>query len=374
MTDMEMITIVGSGPSSIMLSALLCGYIPTEKVDRLSREHWPSKIVLKKPKVKFTKVESKYKVRILGNALGGMWREGDDTETISYGWQLEIPQFPFIKYLRIANKMVEDYEFYRPTRSLVAQYYKYCAAKLDIEFTECTVSSVVRNKMFSINTDVGVFSADKVVFATGKYTMPRKLSFSSDYTIPTKIPNAKIKRVLVIGSGFSAADTVLQYIRWDVQVFHIFYAFPEHKKLFQSSKHCPNITYKQSPLAFCHSSSYPQYSVLFNAMKNGKLEISDLSSVSDVYIPLPGFTAASKSRLVDGYGNNYDIEFDYYHALIGYYTQGWSICDNVISPNKSKYQPFEQINNVYTCGSSESTTLICDCLDTCYATYKDITK
>ena len=385
MQSQKRIGIVGSGPSSIFLAALLGGHVPSKTVSQFSKMYWPSKIVRKNPLINFVKKSSKFKVYILGDHLGGMWHEDDITETISYGWLIEIPQFPFDDYLRETDQMVEEYDFYRPTRSQIALYYQYVANSLDIEFIQCDVFKVDNENPFNIHTSNGTFIADKVIFATGKYTMPKRLSFDSDYTIPTNLPNRCLTKVLIVGSGFSAADAILQYLRWGVQVYHVFYALPEHKQVLKDCEHRHEIKYKQSPLVFCHSSSYPKYAEIYCAMKNSQIwrqlnNGKQLKDVKDKYIPLPGFDVVSETHLMDACGNVHEISVNYHHTLIGYHDLGWSVDGNTVYLRKSseflkhQLQKKLEIDNMYICGSADGATLICDCFESCYSIFNLINK
>ena len=380
-TTEHTIIIIGSGPSAIFLGALLSGHVPTQDLPFFSKAHWPSKIVRKKSAVQFIEKPTCVKLYILGDHLGGMWSEDDETETISYGWQLEIPQYPLEVYLKDINMVVNDYDYYRPTRSLMAKYYQYVEKKLNLQFILCDVYKVVKQStqpFFKIFSNKSTMEANQVVFATGKYTMPKSLSFDSNYHIPTSIPSPAIQKVLIIGSGFSAADAVLQYLKWNVQVYHCFYAFPEHQHTFLSNCH-DAVIFKPSPLLFCHASSYPRYAQLFQSMKNATYLPGDtLHVMKEPYVPLPGYQAISPNQLLDPWGNTHDIVVDQHHTLIGYHDLGFCVDKNTIylrkSPSFFKHPLVKHlsINHVFVCGSAAGATLICDCFESCYQVYKDI--
>ncbi len=378
--DKISVVLIGSGPSSIFEALLLMGYTPEKPLDNLSSQYWPSNFIRKKPTISFVKMDSNFRVTILGDHIGGIWKNDDMTETISYGWQLELPQLPLQDYLNQVGIHVKDFQFYRPSRSLISKYYHYIVEHFNIKFISCNVYSTTKRKfVFETMTSKGVFTSDKTVITIGKYTVPKRLSFDSSFTIPMTV-NESIRKVMVIGSGFSAADAVLQYLKWGVTVYHVFYAMPHHIKSLNQCLHRHDLKIVKSPLEFCHSSSYPAYANLYQQMKTSKCCFNSKSTQSTGYIPLAGFEAISENQVLDPCGNLITIDVDHTHTLIGYHDFQWSNDGNTVYFSKSdlffKHPLGRQltINNLYICGSADGSTLIRDCFDSCYTTYKRINE
>jgi hypothetical protein len=200
--------------------------------------------------------ESKVSHVILGSAdtPGGVWVHDpespfDSIGTLSYAEMLSLPGYSFSDhYLRVHGRHIPELD--RPSRSEVAAYY--AAYPKAVGIADCIrmgspVKSIRRQRNGFMLQPVNVFSKS-LVLATGIFDH----SISPPYPISlmTKC-NAEDQPLLVIGSGYSAADAIISY--------------PGSRKIIHIYRWDP--VNKPSPLKGCHHSAYPEYAGVYRQMK-----------------------------------------------------------------------------------------------------------
>ncbi|BFZ63187.1 hypothetical protein YB2330_004307 [Saitoella coloradoensis] len=246
---------------------------------------------------------------------GGQWSEvldgceekGDDAHTLSYAETLSLPGYSFRQFYKM-HIGAEMPPFTRPRRTDVARYYSMYPQKVGIEdnvFSRLTVTNIVRDDgdgfLVSVQCgeeDVDLIRCQHIVLASGLFSHPcpppdtvapyvdtvadrprgRTLydsailsepasasyrpadeslpDTSSDSGVALSLPPTPTLPslpVLVIGSGFSAADYITT-LPLNRPLIHMFYWDPVNRP---------------SPLKACHPEAYPEYSRLYQSMKAG---------------------------------------------------------------------------------------------------------
>ncbi|KAF1950041.1 hypothetical protein CC80DRAFT_483413 [Byssothecium circinans] len=186
---------------------------------------------------------------------GGQWAEdtvsaSQDIGTLSYAEQLSLPGYSFAEHLAKKEK-ADQCDFVRPTRTEVAEYlsaYPRAVGIADAVRTATRADDVYRT------ADGGFFigslriKCKHLVLASGIFTVnippPPLLA-------PVAQLDNRDKPLLVIGSGFSAADVIISTPP-DRKVIHIYHWAPETRP---------------SPLRGCHHTAYPEYATIYRQMK-----------------------------------------------------------------------------------------------------------
>jgi hypothetical protein len=190
---------------------------------------------------------------------GGQWVDNPvqaswDIGTLSYAGMLSLPGYAFAEHYESDHG--EPLPFYmRPTRREVAGYF--AAYPRQAGISDSVYNGV---RLYGVSrTDGGFFVKSHglrcrhLVLATGIFSElipPRPLlqplkALPSLPPMPTKLP------LLVIGSGFSAADVIISSSPAQ-KLIHIFKWDPAHRP---------------SPLRACHADSYPEYAGVYKRMK-----------------------------------------------------------------------------------------------------------
>ncbi|OCK79694.1 hypothetical protein K432DRAFT_426309 [Lepidopterella palustris CBS 459.81] len=193
---------------------------------------------------------------VIGNSphAGGQWADSPDSVswdigTLSYAEMLSLPGYSYSDhYLETRKQPMPD--FVRPSRTEVAEYfqaYPAAAGVLDSVYTSIQVDHVSRTlDGFFIGSHS--LRCKHLVLASGIFTVnippPRLL---------TPLAEAKSTQypLLVIGSGFSAADIIISTSS-SRKIIHIFQWNPEERP---------------SPLRGCHHTAYPEYATIYRQMK-----------------------------------------------------------------------------------------------------------
>lgn len=190
---------------------------------------------------------------------GGLWAEDPippswDIQTLSYAGMLSLPGYTFAEYYRQVHACALP-PFTRPTRRELSEYLRLYPTKVDIDRSvRCglRLSGVER-------TQEGFFipshnlKCRRLVLATGIFShvlQPGPL-LQPLLTLPPTTTAA----LLVIGSGFSAADAIISASK-DQPLLHIFRWDPENRP---------------SPLRACHQQAYPEYAGIYRLMKRAAL-------------------------------------------------------------------------------------------------------
>ncbi|KAF2673562.1 hypothetical protein BT63DRAFT_355764, partial [Microthyrium microscopicum] len=185
---------------------------------------------------------------------GGQWTRAsgsasDDIGTLSYSEMLSLPGYSFTEhYQRLYGK--NPPELMRPSRTLVASYYAAYPNAVGITSSIKTSYPVSR---VSRTTDGFIIEPHNIkckhlVLATGTFTH----SISPPPLLaPIQRASCLDLPLLVIGSGFSAADTII--------------SSPPGRKIIHLFKWAP--TDRPSPLRGCHNQAYPEYASVYRQMK-----------------------------------------------------------------------------------------------------------
>jgi hypothetical protein len=197
---------------------------------------------------------------VLGSANrpGGVWVESstspvDKIGTLSYSEMLSLPGYTFSDhYLRIYGRPLPELD--RPTRGETAAYYAAYPDAVGISGTiamNSLVSSIYREGDGFRVQPANVFCKN-LVLATGIY----------DHLITPTLPISLVTKcntpdlpLLVIGSGYSAADAII--------------SCPPNRKIVHIYRWDP--LNKPSPLKGCHNQAYPEYAGVYRQMKTAAL-------------------------------------------------------------------------------------------------------
>ncbi len=196
---------------------------------------------------------------VLGNTSqpGGQWADNPivgswGVRALSYAEMLSLPGYSFEQHLK---KTWGDKElrFYRPTRREVAEYMAAYPGMVKIAgsiFTNVKIDGISRTTNGFLISSHNV-RCRRLVLASGVFSNlipPRPLLKPLFDRLPR--PPASKLPVLVIGSGFSAADVILSCPP-DRRTIHIFKW---------------NLD-RPSPLQACHPRAYPEYASVYRCMK-----------------------------------------------------------------------------------------------------------
>lgn len=199
---------------------------------------------------------------VLGEAPrpGGQWTANPvfttwTIGTLSYAEQLSLPGFSFADFW-LRDRHAPLPEFVRPSRTDVADYYAAYPSAVGIDRfieTSTKVHGVSRtSRGFHIASHD--LTCDNIVLATGTFSInlppPPSLSMLAASPDPGAGP------VLIVGSGFTAADFIMSTPPGR-KIVHVFNWDPEDRP---------------SPLQGCHSSAYPEYSWIYRQMKAAALQ------------------------------------------------------------------------------------------------------
>ncbi|KAF2715595.1 hypothetical protein K504DRAFT_487241 [Pleomassaria siparia CBS 279.74] len=203
---------------------------------------------------------------------GGQWADNPvsaspDISTLSYAEQLSLPGYSYAEHAARNKKEDEGQcDFVRPSKTEVADYLKTYPEAVGISssiFTGEKVDNVYRTSDGFTIGSLGI-QCKHVVLASG--------IFMVNIPPPALLgPISKLDTVqeplLVIGSGFSAADVIISAPS-NRKVVHLFQWTPERRP---------------SPLRGCHHTAYPEYATVYRQMK---LAVIAASKTTNVRSPL----------------------------------------------------------------------------------------
>ena len=197
---------------------------------------------------------------VLGNTAnaGGQWADNPiegswDIGALSYAEMLSLPGYTLPEHLRRnVRKPIED--FYRPSRREVAEYLKAYPAMVGIEdsvYTNSAVEGVSRTgEGFYITSQD--LRCKHLVLASGTFSnlIPARPPLQPLLNLPCPSDDSDFP-LLVVGSGFTAADVIL--------------STPPNRKVIHIFKWAPDE--RPSPLRACHPRAYPEYASIYRKMK-----------------------------------------------------------------------------------------------------------
>ncbi|KAF7507031.1 hypothetical protein GJ744_011055 [Endocarpon pusillum] len=200
---------------------------------------------------------------VIGNTTspGGQWVDNPvqaswDIGTLSYAGMLSLPGYPFAEhYRRTTGKELPPYT--RPSRRQVTDYFRHYPHQVlidDAVYCGEAISGITRTADgFHIKShDI---SCKHLVLASGVFSelipAPPLLQPLLRLPGPSIQPNSPDIPLLVVGSGFSAAD-VISSSPPDQKIIHIYRWTPSTSP---------------SPLKACHQQAYPEYAGLYRRMK-----------------------------------------------------------------------------------------------------------
>jgi hypothetical protein len=202
-----------------------------------------------------------------GRDAGGQWIDNPvstnpDIGTLSYSEMLSLPGYSYAEHYELRNNACLP-ELQRPSRTEVADYFAVYPHAVGIQeslypLTEVKNVSRVENG-FHIGSH-GIF-CKHLVLATGIFSQsiapPLLLSPLAGLDTPSE-------PLLVIGSGFSAADVIL--------------SVPPHRKILHIFRWAPDT--RPSPLRGCHHAAYPEYAGIYRQMKLASVASANSRAIS----------------------------------------------------------------------------------------------
>ena len=198
---------------------------------------------------------------VVGNTVsaGGQWVENPvkaswDIETLSYASMLSLPGYSFPQHFQKLHRKSLPH-FMRPSRREVAEYLKAYPSAVgidDVLICGQRLSDVSR-------TDFGFFIGSHnvhckhLILASGIFSqlIPPRPLLEPLASLSGAFPGIAGLPILVVGSGFTAADVII--------------STPKHQTIIHIFKWAPNT--KPSPLKACHQEAYPEYAGVYRRMK-----------------------------------------------------------------------------------------------------------
>ncbi|KAL4915897.1 hypothetical protein BDW62DRAFT_117285 [Aspergillus aurantiobrunneus] len=198
---------------------------------------------------------------VLGNAPrpGGQWTENRmpaswEIQTLSYASMLCLPGYSFAEHYReTTGKDLPAYT--RPSRQETADYFRAYPKAVGIDDAFCSNENVwgitrQEDRFFLRSHNI---HCKHLVLASGIFSevlQPRSLL--QPLTSLQPVPETPL---LVIGSGFSAADVIIS-APVNQKIIHVFKWDPENRP---------------SPLRGCHQHAYPEYAGVYRLMRRAAL-------------------------------------------------------------------------------------------------------
>ncbi|KAL1967406.1 hypothetical protein VTN77DRAFT_3191 [Rasamsonia byssochlamydoides] len=209
---------------------------------------------------------------VLGDAPqpGGLWANDPvsvswDIQTLSYAGMLSLPGYSFADHYR-KTKGSELPPFTRPTRRDLAEYLRLYPSEAGIEDAfRCgaELQGIERTAGGGFYVRSHGIRCKHLVLATGIFShaiRPPPLLAPLTTLSPQHSSCAPVP-LLVIGSGFTAADVIISAPR-DQPILHVFRWDPDHRP---------------SPLRSCHQQAYPEYAGIYRLMKRAASAASSSS-------------------------------------------------------------------------------------------------
>lgn len=273
--------------------------------------------------------EKQVKHVVLGNTAeaGGQWADNPvsaswDIGTLSYSEMLSLPGYSFENHYQKTNRRAVP-EFYRPTRREVAAYLAAYPAEVGVQdaiYTGEEVGGVHRtgNGFFVGSHNI---ACKNLVLASGTFSnlIPPRAALLA-LNAPPDPNTASSAPLLVVGSGFTAADVII--------------STPPNRKIIHIFKWDPDE--HPSPLRACHPRAYPEYASVYRHMK---LAARDEMGAKNVPSPLrsrksnPFFKDRDWNEVYEGLPNTYikDVKMQDAGARLKLLTHAGIVIERVVS-------------------------------------------
>jgi len=201
---------------------------------------------------------------------GGQWASNPvdaswDIGSLSYADQLSLPGYSLADHW-LATKSSRLPTLHRPSRNEVADYFSTYPSAVSIASnirTSQTATGITRTSTgFHIASHN--LNCRHLVLASGTFSSnlpaPHFLAPLAQLSSPTE-------PLLVIGSGFTAADIIVSAPP-DRKILHIFIWDPEHRP---------------SPLRGCHPQAYPEYAGVYKHMKQAAARAANYGRRTSIF-------------------------------------------------------------------------------------------
>lgn len=235
---------------------------------------------------------------------GGQWVENPvkaswDIGTLSYANMLSLPGYSFAQhYWKFNGTPLPPYT--RPSRRAVAAYFAAYPFQVGIEDTlYCS------QKLAGITrTGEGFYIASHdlrckhLVLASGIFSelIPARSMLQPLLNLPGSVENTARAPLLVVGSGFSAADVII--------------SAPPSQRIIHIFKWAP--TTSPSPLRACHQQAYPEYASVYRRMKRAALDSQASGSRRPRFSRSTSIFDSSRDweSIYEGYLNTFIVDVD----------------------------------------------------------------
>ena len=267
---------------------------------------------------------------VLGNTLraGGQWADNPvaaswDIGTLSYAEMLSLPGYTIEDHFRVTSKEIPT-DFHRPSRREVAEYlaaYPEAVGIDDAIWPARMVENVTR-VLDGFQIGSHKLHCKRLILASGIFShlIPARPQLQPLLRLLPRPFETNIP-LLVVGSGFTAADIIISNSLGNSprrKIIHIFKWAPDERP---------------SPLRACHPRAYPEYAGVYRRMK---LAVIGALGKNDVFSPM-------RNPKANPFFDPRDSE-DMYEGLPNTYIKGVSIRDGIgtITLKDSTGQVFER--------------------------------
>ena len=198
---------------------------------------------------------------VLGNTAkaGGQWADNPiagswDIGALSYAEMLSLPGYSLSEHRRRHGYPREDLD--RPSRREVAEYlavYPGVVGINDAVHTNIEVAGISRVPLGGFYIASHDLHCKHLVLASGTFSnlKPARPLLQPLLRLPPPSTGSRSPPLLVVGSGFTAADVILSAAPGQ-KILHIFKWLPDEHP---------------SPLRACHPRAYPEYASVYRKMK-----------------------------------------------------------------------------------------------------------
>ena len=233
---------------------------------------------------------------VIGSAAraGGQWVENPvkaswDIGTLSYANMLSLPGYSFAQHhWKVKGKRLPAY--LRPSRRAVASYFAAYPSQVDIQdaFRDGQRLSGIKRTADGFYVTSHGLTCKHLVLASGIFSelIPPRPLLHPLLNLPCSVESSGAGNLLVVGSGFSAADVIISTPPGQ-KIIHIFKWKPETSP---------------SPLRACHQDAYPEYAAVYRRMKLAALS----SSASRDRRPKPRKPHSSSLNSSRAWDSNYE--------------------------------------------------------------------